>query len=58
MDIKTYETLIITQLDEIVGNIINNHTNLQIAVKKGERVGDGISKFLERKITKSFDTFD
>lgn len=49
MDIKTYETLIITQLDEIVRNIINTHPNLQIAVKKGERVGDGISKFLEKK---------
>ncbi len=49
MDIQAYETLIITQLNEVVENIINNHTNLQIAVKKGERVGDGISKFLENK---------
>ncbi len=49
MDIKAYETLIISQLDEVIGKIIKRHTNLQIAVKKGERVGDGISKFLEKK---------
>jgi hypothetical protein len=49
MDIKAYETLIITQLDELVGNIINTNPELNIAVKKGERVGDGISKFLENK---------
>jgi len=49
MEIKEYETLIISQLDELVGNIINTLPNLNIAVKKGERVGDGISKYLENK---------
>ena len=49
MDIQEYETLIITQLNETIGNIISNNISLQIAVKKGERVGDGISKFLETK---------
>ena len=46
MDIQAYETLITTQLEELVGNIINANPRLNIAVKKGERVGDGISKFL------------
>ncbi len=49
MDIQEYERLITTQLDELVGNIINTNPKLNIAVKKGERVGDGISKFLENK---------
>lgn len=49
MDIQAYETLITTQIDELVGNIINTNPKLNIAVKKGERVGDGISKFLENK---------
>ncbi len=49
MDIQAYEILITTQLDELVGSIIKSNPKLQIAVKKGERVGDGISKFLENK---------
>lgn len=49
MDIQQYETLIINQLDKIVENVINANPKLNIAVKKGERVGDGISKFLENK---------
>lgn len=49
MDIQAYETLITTQLDELVGNIITTYPKLNIAVKRGERVGDGISKFLENK---------
>lgn len=49
MDIQAYETLITTQLDQLVGNIITTNPKLNIAVKKGERVGDGISKFLENK---------
>ena len=49
MDIQEYEKLITDQLDEIVGNIISQNPKLNIAVKKGERVGDGISKFLENK---------
>ncbi len=49
MDIKTYEELIIAQLNDVVEQIINSSPKLAIAVKKGERVGDGISKFLENK---------
>lgn len=49
MNIKEYETLITTQLDELVGSIITANPKLKIAVRKGERVGDGISKFLENK---------
>jgi hypothetical protein len=49
MDIQEYETLITNSLDEVVGNIIKANTKLSIAVKKGERVGDGISKYLENK---------
>lgn len=49
MDIQEYEKLITDQLDELVGNIISQNPKLNIAVKKGERVGDGISKFLENK---------
>jgi hypothetical protein len=49
MGIRAYETLITTQLDQLIGNIITTHPTLNIAVKKGERVGDGISKFIENK---------
>lgn len=49
MEIKEYEELIISQLNNVVGQIIENGSNLAIAVKKGERVGDGISKYLENK---------
>jgi len=49
MEIQAYETLITSQLDELVGSIITANPKLKIAVKKGERVGDGISKFLENK---------
>ncbi|MFJ1490122.1 hypothetical protein [Capnocytophaga canis] len=49
MDIKLYEELIISQLNDVVGKIIKGSPKLAIAVKKGERVGDGISKFLENK---------
>jgi hypothetical protein len=49
MEIQAYETLITKQLDQIVENIITTNPKLNIAVKKGERVGDGISKFLENK---------
>ncbi|MHB8260786.1 MAG: hypothetical protein ACYDCN_06240 [Bacteroidia bacterium] len=49
MDIQEFETLMTTNLDEVVGNIIKANPKLNIAVKKGERVGDGISKYLENK---------
>lgn len=55
MDIQAYETLITNQLDELVGSIINTNPKLNIAVKKGERVGDGISKFLENKFVEFTD---
>jgi len=49
MDIKQYEELIIAQLNDVAEQIINSNPKLAIAVKKGERVGDGISKYLESK---------
>ena len=49
MDIQEYEKLIISHLDKVVAEIINSNPKLAIAVKKGERVGDGISKYLENK---------
>ncbi|MDI9365504.1 MAG: hypothetical protein QM541_11170 [Flavobacterium sp.] len=49
MDIQEYETLISNSLDDVLGGIITANLKLSIAVKKGERVGDGISKYLENK---------
>ncbi|MCF8448258.1 MAG: hypothetical protein K9G49_00190 [Taibaiella sp.] len=49
MDIQEFETLITNNIDEVIGSIINANPNLGIAVKRGERVGDGISKYLENK---------
>lgn len=49
MDIQVYETLIISQIDCVIRDIITENPQLKIKVKKGERVGDGISKFLENK---------
>jgi hypothetical protein len=49
MEIQDYEKLIITQLNEVIEHIIARNPQLNMAVKKGERVGDGISKFLENK---------
>lgn len=49
MDIKEYEELIVNELNKVVEQIINDNPKLAIAVKKGERVGDGISKYLENK---------
>ena len=49
MKIQDYENLIIKELDKIVEKIIVANPTLPIAVKKGERVGDSISKFLENK---------
>lgn len=49
MQIKEYEELIIRQLNRVINQIIEKSPSLAIAVKKGERVGDGISKYLENK---------
>ena len=60
MEIKEYEELIIAQLNKVVEQIIEKGPNLAIAVKKGERVGDGISKYLENKFvefTKEHENF-
>lgn len=53
MDIKNYEEFIINEIDKTVNNIISENPNLPIAVKKGERVGDAISKFLEKKFVET-----
>ena len=47
MDIKKYETNLISELETIINDIIAETPKLNIAVKKGERVGDAISKFFE-----------
>lgn len=49
MEIQKFENLITDNLDEIVTQIIHANPILTIAVKRGERVGDGISKYLENK---------
>jgi hypothetical protein len=49
MEIRKYEELIITQLNHVVEQIVQKNPSLAIAVKKGERVGDGISKYLEKQ---------
>ncbi|MEM9822126.1 MAG: hypothetical protein AAF985_13680, partial [Bacteroidota bacterium] len=47
MEVKKYESHLISELEKIVESIINDSPQLDIAVKKGERVGDAISKFFE-----------
>lgn len=47
MEIKTYEVNLLVALEAVVNEIINDNPKLSIAVKKGERVGDAISKFFE-----------
>lgn len=53
MEIKDFEQLITDNLDELVTGIISANPILTIAVKRGERVGDGISKFLENKFVET-----
>ncbi|MGB0523437.1 MAG: hypothetical protein ACPGJS_10785 [Flammeovirgaceae bacterium] len=47
MEIKKYEDDLITALEKVVNEVIDENPKLSIAVKKGERVGDAISKFFE-----------
>lgn len=47
MEIKKYEEQLIAELETVVNEIITETPKLDIAVKKGERVGDAISKFFE-----------
>ena len=47
MKIQDFENLILSELKTIIETIIKNSPTLPIAVKKGERQGDAISKFLE-----------
>ena len=47
MEIKKYEDGLIAELETVVNEIITETPKLNIAVKKGERVGDAISKFFE-----------
>lgn len=47
MEVKEYENQLINELEKIVNSIIEDSPKLNIAVKKGERVGDAISKFFE-----------
>lgn len=47
MNIQDFENLILTELKKVVENIITKNPTLAIAVTKGERQGDAISKILE-----------
>jgi hypothetical protein len=47
MEIKIYENDLINALKLVIDSIITETPKLTIAVNKGERVGDAISKFLE-----------
>ena len=47
MEIKEYENGLIAELETVVNEIITDNPKLNIAVKKGERVGDAISKYFE-----------
>lgn len=48
MEVQKYEKGIISELELVINSIISKTPKLKIAVKKGERVGDAISKFLEK----------
>lgn len=47
MKIQDFENMMLSELKKVVENIIQANPTLPIAVKKGERQGDAISKFLE-----------
>ncbi len=47
MTVQDFENLILSELKKVVESIIEKTPSLPIAVKKGERQGDAISKFLE-----------
>jgi hypothetical protein len=55
MDIREYEELIISELNTVVCQIIDDSPTLPISVKRGERVGDGVSKYLENKFVEMTD---
>ncbi len=47
MKTKEYENKLLSELKEVINSIISENPKLDIKVKKGERVGDAISKFFE-----------
>lgn len=49
MEIKSYESKILEEINKVFNNIINTNKDINISAKKGERIGDGISKYLEEK---------
>lgn len=49
MEVKEFEDLMKDKISSIINNILEDNKILPIDVKKGERVGDAISKFLENK---------
>ena len=54
MEIKKYEDDLINKLELVITEIISENPELDINVTKGERVGDAISKFLEKEfVTKT-----
>jgi hypothetical protein len=61
MDIQDFENNIKNKIVNLILKIIADKPILQIDVKKGERVGDGISKYLEYQFveyTKNHDFFN
>lgn len=52
MEIQSFENMMLLELKKVVENIIKNNPTLPIVVKKGERQGDAISKFLEAAFVK------
>ena len=49
MEVKEFENLMKKKISSIINSILEDNKILPIDVKKGERVGDAISKFLENK---------
>lgn len=58
MEIKLYEELIISKLNEVINQIITNRLILPIPVEKGGRVGDGVSKYLEKRFVEFTDVHE
>lgn len=51
MDIQAFEQLLKDEISSVIIKILEDTPTLPINVRKGERVGDAISKFLEAKFT-------
>jgi len=52
MDIKEFESLLKQEASSVIEKILEDTPTLDIDVRRGERVGDAISKFLESGFVK------